>query len=52
LAGQNNNGVNLNNVFEEAAELGDGGDRDAEGDNARDSCCGLDRLSFQLDVSI
>jgi hypothetical protein len=29
-------GVNLSNVLEEAAELGDGGDSDQEGDDARD----------------
>jgi hypothetical protein len=34
LAGQNDHGVNLTNVFKEAAELGDGGDRDSEGNNA------------------
>jgi hypothetical protein len=36
LTGQNDHGVNLTNVFEEAAELGDGGDNNAEGDNAHD----------------
>jgi hypothetical protein len=34
LAGRNDLGVNLSNVLEEAAELGNGGDRDVEGDDA------------------
>jgi hypothetical protein len=35
LGGRNDlGGVNLNNVMEEAAELGDGGDSDVEGDDA------------------
>jgi hypothetical protein len=36
LGGRNDHGVNLTNVFEEAAELGDGGDGDIEGNDARD----------------
>jgi hypothetical protein len=51
LAGQNDHGVNLTNVFEEAAELGNGGDSDAEGDDARDHNVALiaslfDRMSL------
>jgi hypothetical protein len=51
LAGRQDHGVNLTNVFEEAAEVGDGGDSDAEGDDARDHDVALtaslfDRMSL------
>jgi hypothetical protein len=51
LAGRNDHGVNLANVFEEEAELGDGGDSDADGDDARDhdvalTASLLDRMSL------
>jgi hypothetical protein len=36
MAGQNDISSNLNNVFEEAAEFGDGGNSDIEGDDARE----------------
>jgi hypothetical protein len=36
LAGRNDLGVNLSNVLEEAAELGDGGDSDVGGDDTHD----------------
>jgi hypothetical protein len=44
-------GVNLSNVLEEAAELGDGGDSDAEGDDAHEhdsalNASNLDRMSL------
>ena len=36
VVGRNDRGVNLNNVFEKGAALGDGGDSDVEGDDAHD----------------
>jgi hypothetical protein len=36
LAGRNESGINLSSVMEEASELGDGGDSDVEGDDARE----------------
>jgi hypothetical protein len=36
LAGRNDLGVNISNVLKEAAELGNGGDSDVEGDNAHE----------------
>jgi hypothetical protein len=52
LAGTHENlGVNLSNVLEEAAELGDGGDSDQDGDDARDhdvalTASNLERMSL------
>jgi hypothetical protein len=51
LAGRNDLGVNLSNVLEEDAELGDGGESDVEGDDAHDhdvalNASLLDRMSL------
>jgi hypothetical protein len=46
LAGQNGHGVNLDNVLEEVAELGNGGDSNAEGDDAYDHYVALTASLF------